>query len=292
MSKATIKRTTSLNSIVCYLFLLSIIDVLQDSNGSGSSPKAKSPSYVSKNFFEDLVYIHLVFLRSQILKRHALNSGDSIPPTSLIEARAKEAVQNDLLNRLEHLHAIQGSDSLHKMSAYTMVSNEMMSEMETCLAMDACKEECDRLKLENAALRQQLKEVDISNNNALGVKDQVIETLTTDKKSLEATIVQLANKVQALQKECDVLTQAQTATHSRFVELNLQALDYKSSVERCLADIVQNIRQRVGFVPNGVEKAIADMKAIKAPGEVKKEKTRRKKAISRTNTMESGRKTL
>lgn len=144
-----------------------------------------------------------------------------------------------------------------------MVSNNITAEMESCLAMDACKDECDRLKAENAALRQALKDAELTHSKELGVKEQITEKLSTEKRTLEATIVQLANKLQASQKECDVLTQAQTATHERFIELNLQALDYKSTVDRCLTDILGNIRQRVGFVPNGVERAITEMKSIK-----------------------------
>lgn len=211
----------------------------------------------------------LVQVKSLLLRVHSAKmSHDPANVNIHVYKRAKEAIEEELSRIIVKLHNYQGVNPLHRVAAYSQLSTEIMTELESTVFNE------DNNLIYDIKSENRLRQIESSRTHSmltqeLAVKEQTIQSLAADKVELDNSNKELTRLNESLQRELDRAIRNQAQTNQMAVEVRMQGLDYKAEVNRHCKRVIASIQSRMGFIPAGIQKEILYLQVLKAPGDPK-----------------------
>ena len=243
---------------------------------------------------EKVLNEHLIRLKCILLKNNAIKlNHDQNMISHHVAQRSQEAIEEELSRLIIKLVQCKGPSLTHRATAYSQLATQLQQELErlvyiiSLLLLSLLLLSSSLLLLllllsqiftdEKGTLttlraEQKQTKVEVSRTQAhlqqeIVIKDQTIASLAADKNELENANISLSRSYEAVQRELDRALRNQSQTHQHAVEVRMQGLDFKAEVDRRCARIIASVQSRMGFVPSGIEKQVAYLKLLKAPGD-------------------------
>lgn len=238
-------------------------------------------SSCEKILVDQLCSMKSILLKSQIEQ----TAYDVVNVSNYLNQRSQEAVEEDLSRLIVKLNYYQGPRSTHRLTAYTQLSKMLSLELENKIFTDE-KKAVDLLKSELISIKEENNESMSIFNHELAIKDQIISNLNQDKLDLESKNRDLIRLNESIQKEYEKSIRNQSKTNQEAVEVKMQGIDFKNEVDRRCNKILASIKQRVGFIPQSIEKQVLFLKVMKPPGDARYDEVRMLafKQINKQNT--------
>jgi hypothetical protein len=223
---------------------------------------------------EKILVDHLCSMKSILLKSQIEQTAyDVVNVSNYLNQRSQEAVEEDLSRLIVKLNYYQGPRSTHRLTAYTQLSKILALELENEIFTDE-KKAVDLLKSELRSIKDENNESSSIYNHELAIKDQIISNLNQDKLDLETKNRDLIRLKESIQKEYEKSIRNQSKTNQEAVEVKMQGIDFKNEVDRRCNKILTSIKQRVGFIPQSIEKQVLFLKVMKPPGDAEYDEVR------------------
>jgi len=216
---------------------------------------------------EKVLNEHLIKLKSILLKNNAIKlNHDQNMISHHVDKRSQEAIEEELSRLIIKLVQYKGPSLTHRATAYSQLASQLHQELEGQIFTDE-KGTLTTLRAEQKQTKVELSRTHAHLQQEIVIKDQTIASLAADKNELENANIALSRSYEAVQRELDRALRNQSQTHQHAVEVRMQGLDFKAEVDRRCARIIASIQSRMGFVPSGIEKQVAYLKLLKAPGD-------------------------
>lgn len=202
-----------------------------------------------------------------LLKSHAFKtSHDPISLGSHITDRAQELIKEELHQRLQELHRVQGTSATNRYSALGQYSVSLLSEIESEIFTE--EKAKSRALTYDERIRLQGKDNDITQlQEEIAARDQRINQLTHELDSASDNYEAIAVTNEALRSRLEKSERNQTIMNQNAVELRMQGLDFKARCENRLKRVLKQIATRMGFVPGCISKEVNALSNLKAPGD-------------------------
>ncbi len=213
-------------------------------------------------------------MKSLLLRVHSAKmSHDPANVNIHVYKRAKEAIEEELSRIIVKLHNYQGVNPLHRVAAYSQLSTEIMTELESTVFNEDnnliydIKSENRLRQIESSRTHSMLtQELAVKVTHSLthsllfsihvhtltyifNIKEQTIQSLAADKVELDNSNKELTRLNESLQRELDRAIRNQAQTNQMAVEVRMQGLDYKAEVNRHCKRVIASIQSRMGFIP-------------------------------------------
>jgi hypothetical protein len=161
----------------------------------------------------------LVSIRALIFRYHASTmSHDMSSVMGHVFQRAEEANEDDLSILISRLKSLQGPSNLHKITAYTQLTRQLVNDLEAAI-FDENKNNVDLLQHEKMLMQQESLKIHNLLGRDLASKEQEVNKLTNLNQELELKVKALTRSNDSLKNELEQTLRDQANTHQLAVEL-------------------------------------------------------------------------
>jgi len=169
--------------------------------------------------FEKVLMDVLISIRALIFRYHASTmSHDMSSVMDHVMHRAQEAMEEDLSILMARLKYHQASSALHKVTAYSHLTRQLVSDLEAAI-FDQNKQNVDLLQEEKVILQQESIKIHNILSRDLASKEQELNKVLAINQEYEAKIKSLSRSNESLKNELEKTLRDQANTHQLAVEL-------------------------------------------------------------------------
>jgi len=231
------------------------------------SAKTLGNESVQNSLYERLIFENLVALKELIIKNNVNNLRSQavtagVVPHQIVQERSLEAVKDDLMRVENKLTKLQGPSAHHKITAYSQLSRDLISEIHYAIFSDN-RNELETLKTEIVSKKLEYQTVYHELSNEITNRDKIINALEKDKHELQNQIAQLSRSNSSLQSECQKIFNEIQEIRKNETELKMQALDFKAETEKRCDLLLGTVQSVIGFIPNAVRSHISFLRLLK-----------------------------